>query len=46
LVFLDVIFSILIIFNEVIQNSDCYCVLVKVRTAPMLSKSDIFNELE
>ena len=43
LVFLDVIFSNLIFFKNVIQRSDCYWVFVQVSTAPMLSKSEILN---
>ena len=40
LVILDVIFSILIFFNKVIQKSNCYWVLVHVCAAHMLSKSE------
>jgi len=38
---LDVILSILIFFQIVIQQSDCYWVLALVCTAPMLRKSEI-----
>ena len=38
--FLDVIFSILIFFNTIIQKSACYWVIVQVHTALMLSKSE------
>jgi len=41
LVFLDLIFSILICFNQVIQKSDCYWVLARVFTAPVLNKPEI-----
>ena len=39
--FLDVILSILIFFQIVIQISDCHWVLAQVCTAPMLRKSEI-----
>ena len=40
LAFLDVIFCILIFFNEVIHKSERYWVLAQVRTAPTIGKSE------